>query len=167
MKDLFSIQIPVAPHVFKYLQSIHGEHYLLSLDDALGIFLHAIITRNTSFNEVPKKYESASKNYEIKFSMSVFLRYGFTFKPKDYFYIGKMLDKYFREKMYEYAIINSINNNISYKKSMKEFLDYFNIDENDVNTESLYRDFKRQKKQPKIQNSLNSAIKKRTKITQN
>lgn len=167
MTELFSIPIPVAPHVKKYLTTIYGDYYTLSLDDALGILLHAIITRKTSFDNTPKNTTKLSCSFEFKFSLSIFQKFGFTFEPKDYFYIGKMLDKYFREKMYEYAIINSVNNNINCKRSMKEFMDFFEITEEDVDLESLYRDFKRQKKQPKIENSLNNALKKKVKMTTN
>ena len=78
-----------------------------------------------------------------------------------------MLDKYFREKLYEYAIINSLNNDKYFKKSMREFLDFYQITDDDIDLESLYRDFKRQKKQPQIVNSMKNAMERRSKIVTN
>lgn len=55
------------------------------------------------------------------------------------------MDKMFREELYSHMIIWKSLDKKLFLKTMRSFLEVYGIEEDDIKTETLYRDFKRKK----------------------
>lgn len=145
MKDLFTLPIPVYSYVKKYLNTLHGEIYIISLNDSIGVFLSTMLEKDAKHINYQLKVSEKTTLYTVAFSEKILQRQGFTTTPKKRKYIGDLLDKYFREQCYSFILHDSVGKKDNYKTSLKNFLKVYDITDEELDPESLYKDFMRRK----------------------
>ncbi|MDK7376002.1 hypothetical protein QP519_10695 [Weeksella virosa] len=147
MEYLFTHQILVSPHVKKYLTIMYGESYHLSQKDSIGIAILSFLQKDFKLidHDLTESSESKKVLYPVTFSYHVFKNQGHSISHKQNVIIGTMLDKYFREQMYTFTLLHAMTKKSQWKDCMKKFLKIFDINEDDFELESFYKDFRRHK----------------------
>lgn len=147
MTDLFQTPILVSPHVKKFLSTLYGSNYHLSIKDSIGILIIQLLQKEVSTNDVDQDFVSLKNKvpYVLTFTHDTFKTYGFTFSSKQSLVIGDFLEKYFREQLYSFTLTQAMTKKSNWKDSMKKYLSIFDITVDDFDIESFYKDFKRRK----------------------
>lgn len=129
---------------------MHGETYHLSQQDSIGIAILSFLSNDYHLTEkVTEKAGSKKEFYPVTFGYNIFHKQGFSISYKQNIVIGNMLDQYFREQMYTYTLLHAMGRTAQWKTSMKKYLKIFDINEDDFELESFYKDFKRRKNENK------------------
>lgn len=147
MENLFTHQIIVSRHVKKYLTVVYGETYHLSQKESIGISILNFLQKDFKMIDYDMKELDHSKKvfYPVTFSYNVFKNQGHSISHKENVIIGDLLDKYFREQMYTFTLLHAMGKKTHWKDCMKKFLKIFDINDDDFDLESFYKDFRRKK----------------------
>ena len=147
---MITIQIPVSLHVKKFLLSWYGEGYILNLHDSLGKAVHGLLRKK--INTVRGTLKMQEPYYTIHIPMSKAEKEGCVIHPNNLYLISEQFDKYFRDIAFSYVMIHSAIHNGQQKEGLREVLTAFNMTEDDISLDSLYRDLKRKKSLPPYTN---------------
>lgn len=147
MTDLFQTPILVSPHVKKFLSTLHGSAYHLSIKDSIGILIIQFLQKDVTTSSVDEEFINFKNKvpYPVTFSYDTFKTYGFKFSAKHNLVIGDFLEKYFREQLYSFTLMQAMTKKSNWKDSMKKYLSIYDISVDDFDIESFYKDFKRRK----------------------
>jgi hypothetical protein len=145
MKKTTSKKIPVAKHVKKFLCYYFPEPYTLSTNDFLGPLFAGILKRGF-YTNVVKKGEAT---FEIKFKDYYLERFGKVISWDNVIAFNKAIDQIFRSQLFNHMDLNRKLDEKFAKPAMIQFLAEMNITEDDIDYETLYRDYKRKKVYPK------------------
>jgi len=149
---MITLDIPVTPHVKKFMTVLYGESYILNMNDTLGKAIHVLLNKRINSNGLLKNTEDPT--YPVKISYSKRKNEGFVIHKTNIYMISQFCDKYFREVIFLYTLIRSINskdhNNI--KKGIREALYVFDVSEEDISLDTLYRDYMRKRMKPPYSN---------------
>lgn len=137
--------IPVSPHVKKFLTTIYGEEYQISKVDFLGLLLIPFFTKEVQLFTGRSKITDSVKTdvFPILISFDFFQRQGYFISHDQLKLIGRTLDKYFREMMYNHVNVFSAAYGVAKKQCIVDFCELYGITEEDFSSESLYRDYQR------------------------
>ena len=141
----FSItqNIPVADHVFKYLFKCCGsDHITATRNTAIGSMSLSLLGRNYDLKPSKKKY---TKIFKVTILEHYYEKTGMHISKLNAQLFNDQADKNFREEMYRYLLMHHHLENKLFIKTMRNYLDFYNINEDDIKVETLYRDFKRKK----------------------
>jgi len=141
-KSCVVIYFPVQPHVYKYLQAKVGESMTVSRKDFWGNLVLDILSKRYS-STINLSNELV---YPVEISMRYMSEYGVFIDSKTVKKFNSQIDNLFREEMRTHVFINYEKNNIPKDRALKQFLEYFNIDEDDMKFETLKKDLIRSKK---------------------
>ncbi len=143
--------IPVADHVYKYLKKRCGtDHIIASRTTFIGSQILSLLTRNADLR--PKKTDFA-KIFKVTIPESLYGKNGMHISAENAQLFNVQIDKMFREELYIHLLILKSNDKKLYLKSMRGFLNVYDIGEDDIKMDTLYRDFKRKKDD--MENNLN------------
>jgi len=143
-----TIDFPVKRHIKKYLQKKYGKTVMdVSRNDAIGYLVIAMLNRTP---DQPVQKIEMDDIYPIRISESKYTKNGLYIGKEQMSLFNKMIDKMFREELYHYIIMSYENCDQKYSYALQDFLNYYGITEDDINSESLLKDFKRRKKQKNI-----------------
>lgn len=146
MKGFAVFHIPVAPYVYKFLMSKYGPDYHLTQNEFLGIILLPFFSKEVKIiNKTDPRDSVKTELYPISVSYSFFARQGCYLSHEQLKLIGRTLDKYFREILFNHVLIYSQTNKTGFKKCILDFCEIHQISPDDLNPESIYRDFQRKK----------------------
>ena len=148
MASDFSVQqnIPVANHVYKYLVARCGDQPLIATRTTfIGSTILSLLSRNSDIRHASLKPHT--KVFQVIIKEESYLRNGVFINYKSAKLFNDLIDKMFREELYCHIIINKFNNKDLFLKNLRHFLSVYNITEDDIKFETLYRDFKRKKDQ--------------------
>lgn len=129
------IHFPVERHVYKYLQYHVGEKLIVRKKNYFGsITLDMFSVTDSKYKELPD-----SLSYPVEISEDFLNRYGI--------YQGKicnnkfnnLIDHMFRQELMSYIRIAFYPKSESIEGALKEFLFHFNINDEDLNYESLLK----------------------------
>lgn len=135
--------IPVANHVYKYLKVICGSDYIVANRSTyIGSLVLSIQGRNYDVRCSKKKY---TKIFRAEVSETYYTKTGLVITKENAQLFNDQVDKKFRDELYRNMLINDHLDEKLFLQSMRRYLDFFNIDEEDIKIETLYRDFKRRK----------------------
>lgn len=137
---MFIIKIPVKSYLLKYLNKKHGSVLNVSKETALGIHLLELLEKDYDPSKVIKVETDAF--YKLNISEFYSKTKGFEIYPDRLHDISIFLDKIFREHLFEFMDIHRQNFGMALP-GMRIFLEYFNITENELKYDSIYRDYKR------------------------
>ncbi|MBT0607629.1 hypothetical protein [Aequorivita echinoideorum] len=143
--------IPVADHVYKYLKTRCGtDHIKASRATFMGSVILSLLGRN---QDVRPQKNDFRKIFKVDISESYYEKNGMHITPATAQLFNAQIDKMFREELYAHMIIVKSLDKKLFLKSMRTLLDVYQIDEEDIKMDTLYRDFKRKKDQ--LENNLN------------
>lgn len=152
----FSIvqNIPVSDHVYKYLLKLCGsDHIDASRSTYIGSLVLSLQGRNCDVRPGKKKY---TKLFKARISESYYSKTGLHITSENAQLFNEQIDKKFRDELFRNMLMNSHLEEKLFLKSMRTYLDFYDITEDDIKVESLYRDFKRKKDHILSNFSLNS-----------
>lgn len=151
----FSIvqEIPVADHVYKYLLKIcGGDKINASRCIYIGSLILSLQGRNYDVRPEKKKY---TKLFKARISETYYNKTGLHIITENAQLFNDQVDKNFRDELYRNIPMNRHLEEKLFLKSMRAYLDFYDITEDDIKVESLYRDFKRKKDDLLVDLSLN------------
>ena len=137
--------IPVSFHVRKYLCYYFDEPYVFSKNNFLGVLLSGVLKKGYR-TRIMKRAESS---YKIFIKQDDFFRLGKTIEWEDCLHFNKAIDHFFRRQLFTYMDINRVTSLQTARGAMLLFLHEMDITEDDINFDSLYRDYERKKKYAK------------------
>jgi hypothetical protein len=141
MKRITKKKIPVAKHVKKFLIYYFPEPYTLSYNDFIGPLICGLMKRGFR-TDVVKRGEAS---FEVAFKDDQLKRLGKVIVWDQVIAFNKAVDDIFRKQLYSHMDLNrKLDENFA-RKSMVQFLVEMNITEEDIDYDSLYRDYKRKK----------------------
>ncbi len=147
--------------MIKYLQKKYGDHHIVSRNSWLGTYLIELLD---------KKYRKTGtikdgNFYQIIVPKNIIKEVGFDMAPIKYNKMEQMVEKLFRSDLYSYIEVTIENELLvqvckSYfkqngdlllhkqdvMKAIRQFLKSYNITEEDLKLESMYRDYGRHMK---------------------
>ncbi|MDO6813808.1 hypothetical protein [Tenacibaculum soleae] len=137
--------IPVADHVFRYLVHKYGSDTIIAeRSDIVGSIILSSLNRNNDLGISKKKY---SKSIKVVIKDYQYLKNGVFVSVKKGQVFNKIIDKMFRGELYSHCFINKKLHDDAYIKIIRQFLDIYNISEDELKVASIYRDFKRKKQE--------------------
>lgn len=143
----FSItqNIPVADHVYKYLKVICGsDHIVANRSTYIGSLILSIQGRNYDVRMKKKRY---TKVFKADISECYYEKTGLHITKENAQLFNDQVDKKFRDELYRNMLINDHLDEKHFVKSMRRFLAFYQIDEDDIKFDTLHRDFKRKKEE--------------------
>ena len=141
----FSItqNIPVADHVYKYLVKICGcDHIQANRSTYIGSLILSLQGRNYDVRLSKKKFR---KIFKADVSECYHEKTGMFISKENAQLFNDQVDKKFRDELFRAMLMNRHLDEKLFSKSMRHYLDFYEITEEDIKIESLYRDFKRKK----------------------
>lgn len=134
------ISIPVKSHVKKYLIKRYGESHTISKHTFLGVFVYGLLHKKM------EKQDYITKGFE-KFSFSItsdfFYKRGHTISTYHKKYIGRCFEMLFFEDFYLFVDNDLLKGSGNASKSVKLFLKSYNLTENELKFDSMYRNYQR------------------------
>lgn len=143
----FSItqNIPVANHVYKFLVARCGTDSIeANRNGWIGSLVLSLHSRNT---DILKRSTNYNKIFKVTISESYYQKLGMHISIENAQLFNDMVDKIFRDELYCHAILNRMDNKSLYLEAIRKFLEAYNITEDDIKLDTLYRDFKRKKEE--------------------
>lgn len=149
------LQLPVPAYLKKILEKKYGENPTATRNNLLGLTVISTLKgkRDRDYEASRKVYNSG--NYRFKdaqqyFFMNVCLdtakRKGFTHSMQMANRIVKAYDRDIREQLYIDCIFNKEKYGIDYQTTILNFLDFYDISEDELSYDSIKKDFNRNKK---------------------
>lgn len=146
MADKFSIQIniPVKTHVSKYLKVKYGDKPMVaSRRTVVGSIVLSMLSNNGDVK--PGSDVRESETFKVIVKEYHYLRNGVFIDNRTAWLFNELVDNMFKEELYCHIIINKFSHESQYLESIRNFLNVYNITEEDLKLESVYRDFKRKR----------------------
>jgi hypothetical protein len=135
--------IPVADHVYKYLVKRYGSDTVTATrNDIIGNIVLSSLNRNSDIKLAKPKF---NKVFNVVIKENHYLRNGVFIGVKHGQVFNNMVDKLFRDEMYFHVFINNSEDKAKFLEGIRKYLSLYDITEDDIKLESLYRDFKRKK----------------------
>lgn len=136
--------IPVSNHVYKYLKYRYGsDHMVATRETVVGGIVLSMLNRNNDIRHVSKK--SYEKVFKVMIKEEKYLRNGVHIDTRYAQLFNDTVDKMFREELFCHVMINKFSSNEQFNQGIRNFLKVYDITEEDIKYETLYRDFKRKK----------------------
>ena len=136
---MVTIKIPCKSYVKKYLIARYGKKHTITRNSFLGLFVSELLTKEF---DPKQKYKSYEAEYEIEISEWMFKNIGHTISVKSMEAIGSSFYLIFREDLFEYVQLQ-LKKGVNASNAIKEFLNNYDIKEDELKFESIYRDYKR------------------------
>lgn len=149
------LQLNVPRYLKKILEVKYGNEYKPRETELLGIAVINTLKKKSDRNYQYIRQKSPTDNNRFKESNEAFFislavdkasRKGFSVDPKRANQIVKALDRNLREDLYTTAIINHHRYDIEFQTTIENFLDLYDISEEELSYESIRKDFNRNKK---------------------
>lgn len=154
MPGTIIINMPMKPYLSKFLLKKYGPTHKVSFYSLLGQFLMEILDKQYRKDKTKVREKSY---YPLVVPKTFVEKFGFDMPPRKMKRFEDMLIRLFKNELeshvditVEYDLYISENDKkykLDVMKAIKQFLNFYNINEDDLKLESLYRDYKRQKKE--------------------
>lgn len=133
------IEIPVEPHVRKYLVTLYGEEYKASKKSLLGFEVLKSLTKKYEKPElsIPHHYK-----YKVLVPEFYFKKNGHTVPRNNLQHLGISMGVLFDMAMCQFLDMR-LSKGGKALPELKEFLKFHNIGEDDVKVETLYKVYQR------------------------
>ena len=149
------LQLTVPLYLKKILEIKYGNPYTAKENTLFGMTVLNTLKRKSDHDYTYTRNQYSGGNYRFKNSTEVFFinvsvdrvkRKGFAFDQRRTFQIVKALDRTIREELYISAIVNKEKYGIEYQTTLLDFLELYDIEEEELSYESLRKDFNRNRR---------------------
>lgn len=134
------ISIPVKSHVKKYLIKRYGNVHQVSKKTFIGLFLLQLLEKKI---DKPEKEVDKNHFYDIEVPEYYFNTKGYSIDKHKLKFLGICLEKLFIEDFYSFIDNELMKGKMNAKKSIKLFFSIYDLSENDLNLDSMYRNYQR------------------------
>lgn len=135
--------IPVADHVYKFLLVKCGsDSFTATRNHFIGQIVLNSLGKHNDMQEPKTQY---SKQVNVTIRERAYLRNGVFVGVKSGHVFNNMIDQMFRQELFSHLLVAKDYGKEQFMQSMRNFLEVYNITEDDIKFETLYRDFKRKK----------------------
>lgn len=135
--------IPVADHVYKFLKTRCGsDHIVATRNTVFGSLILSLLNRNA---DVKSKKAGYTKIFKTTITEDSYQRVGMYISAENAQLFNDQVDKMFREELFFHVVINKGIDSRMYLQSIRTFLQVYDITEDDLKIDTIYRDFKRRK----------------------
>lgn len=134
------ISIPVKAYVKKYLVKRYGSVHTITKKSFIGLFLLELLQRKV---EPPFKDFKGKSSYDINVPEFYFNKKGYAVDHIKLKFLGICLEKMFFEDFYHFVDTEIRTKQLNARKSVKLFLAIYEIEEDEIKLESLYRSYQR------------------------
>lgn len=141
---MVTVTIPVKPHVKKYLSARYGKQHTMSKKSLIGTLLFHILDKQTP--KATKDLSDFNEKYSILIPEYYFKSRGHSIGWKKKQYLAICFEKIFFEDMLLFIDLAKTEMTCKPIEAMRRFLKKYGIDETDVNFDSVYRQYQREKK---------------------
>ena len=139
MSKYVTKEIPVSPHIRKFLEYYFGTTYTFSKNDFLGKLIISVFRKGFRREEVIKSKDT----YTVKILPRQLGLIGNHIEWSDAVYINKGVDDIFRNLLFFHIdMMRKTDKNNAFDTLLQSLYE-FRITEEDINFDSLYRDYKR------------------------
>lgn len=150
---MVKIQLPVPKYLKKILVAKYGDDFVLKEYSLFGMAIcNTLMTKNYAVYRYRKRelskyyrYKELSEIFNINLSVNKATRKGFEINDNKLHKIVRAIDKSIREELYVTALVNKELYEIDYQTTFLNFLDQYNITEEELTYESLQKHFYRVK----------------------
>lgn len=133
---------PVQPHVYKYLQAKCGEKLVAAQKNLWGeIILDLFNKRSRSLTAITSELK-----FPVEITLPYLERYGVNIDKQVIYRFNSRIDDIMREEMRTYVFLTNKNHQVPKDKALREFLNEYNLTEDDIKFETLKKDLVRSKK---------------------
>lgn len=148
------LQLPVPSYLKKILEKRYGENFQASRKTLLGLTIINTLKgkRDRDYESARKiytngnyRFKSTKEYYFIRVSVDTAKRKGYVHTQATAEHIVRALDRDIREDLYMTAIFNKEKYGIEYKTSILNFLDLYDISDEELSYDSLRKDFNRKR----------------------
>lgn len=134
------ISIPVKPHVKKYLIKRYGDYHTITKKTFIGVFISGLLNKKID------KQDYVTHGFE-KFNFSIssdfFYKKGHSISIHHKKYIGRCFEMLFFEDFYLFVDNEILKGNGNALKAVRLFLKSYNLSENELKLDSMYRNYQR------------------------
>lgn len=134
------ISIPVKLHVKKYLIKRYGSIHKLSKKTFIGLFLLQLLEKKI---DKPERETDKSQVYDIEVPEYYFNTKGYCIDKDKLKFLGICLEKLFMEDLFSFIDNELMKGELNAKKSLRLFFCIYDLSENELNLDSIYRNYQR------------------------
>ena len=134
------IKIPVKCHVKKYLIKRYGAVHQVSKKTFIGLFLLQLLEKKI---EKPEKEAGKGSFYDIEVPEYYFNANGYSIDNNKLKFLSVCLERLFFEDFYSFVDNELFKGELNAKKAIRLFLSIYDITENELNQDSMYRNYQR------------------------
>ncbi|WP_157886035.1 hypothetical protein [Chryseobacterium glaciei] len=142
--DKVLLLLPVPKYLKRVLEKKYGEYFQATETTLLGFTVLQILKRKSEI-----KYDYIRQNQNDYFRVYIGVRKavikGFIFNQKRSHQLAKTLERQTKEELFTTTILNKENYGIEYQVTLLNFLDFYDIPDEELTYETLRKDFNRQK----------------------
>ena len=134
------ISIPVKCHVKKYLIKRYGLVHSVSKKTFIGLFLLQLLEKKI---DKPEKEIEKGAFYDLEIPEYYFNTKGYSVDKNKLKFLGICLEKLFIEDFYSFIDNELTKGNRNAKNAIKLFFIIYELTENELNLDSMYRNYQR------------------------
>ncbi|PIF33006.1 hypothetical protein CLU81_3576 [Flavobacterium sp. 9] len=137
---MIQISIPVKKPVKKYLTKKYGEIHTISKKTFLGLLLLELISNKADTSDIDFK---GFDKYKMDIPELYFNTKGFSVSRNKLKFLGVCLERLFFEDFHNFVDVELAKGKTNAWQSVKLFLLLYDINENEMKLESMYRNYQR------------------------
>jgi hypothetical protein len=134
------IHIPVKNHVKKFLIKRYGAIHKVSKKTFIGLFLLQLLEKRV---DKPEKESSNECFYEIEVPEYYFNKNGYSIDANKLKFLSVCLERLFIEDFNTFVDNELSKGSMTATKAIRLFFSIYSITENDLNFDSVYRNYQR------------------------
>jgi hypothetical protein len=134
-----TIEIPVKSHVKAYLAKKYGTSHRVSKKTFLGLLLLELIHKKVH----PPQRKKPDIFYSLEIPEYYFNTRGFQLDDDKAVFLSACLERLFMEEFRQYVDMQLAQGLLNAYQSVVKFCDFYEITEDDIKVESLYRNYQR------------------------
>lgn len=142
--DKVLLQLPVPKYLKRILEKKYGEDFQATETTLLGLVVLQTLKRKSEVN-----YDYKKQNQNDYFQVWIGVRKagikGFVFNQKRSHQLAKTLERQTKEDLFTTAILNKETYSIEYQITLLNFLEFYDIPDEELSYETLRKDFNRHK----------------------
>jgi hypothetical protein len=148
------LQLPVPRYLKKILDSKYGDSYTAKEYCLFGMTVINILKRKSDrdYESIRKKhfqnyrFKDVNEYFFVTINLDKARHNGYEITQKRAYQIVRAIDRDVRENLYLSAIFNKLHYGIEYQSTILNFLDFYDITEEELSYESIRKDFNRKRK---------------------
>ncbi len=137
--------LPVPKYLKRVLEKKYGEDFQATETTLLGFVVLQILKRKSEIKYDYQKKQSPIDYFKVYIGVRKAGIKGFIFNQKRSYQLAKTLERQTKEELFINAIHNKENYGIDYQVTLLDFLDFYDIPDEELTYETLRKDFNRQK----------------------